>query len=287
MTSTITRTYAVGETYPASEVVAPYDSRCGNNDSGYTCTLRPHHQGDHVGAYSTGEVGHVWPNDTEPTGTPLDTWKRQVRGLAHTIVTSRGYGNFAVWNDTMVRLGLEPFTEKRVRVVAPIQRVVADLGSRYDEDSAREWLSARRTNLAGYLRPENDEIGEPTVEVTEDTPREDDSVEKDYRADTDDLDEYKAFVREVAIEMGTAQGWCDDGVNGVLDELGLPRKTREFRVAVQIQAYQTVYVDVTASDESAARDQVGRSTIRYAIDSSEWSWDGDWESDDVEVEEVL
>jgi hypothetical protein len=275
MTSTITRTYAVGETYPASEVVAPYDSRCGNNDSGYTCTLRPHHQGDHVGAYSTGEVGHVWPNDTEPTGTPLDTWKRQVRDLAHTIVTSRGYGNFAVWNDTMVRLGLEPFTEKRVRVVAPIQRVVADLGSRYDEDSAREWLSARRTNLAGYLRPENDEIGEPTVEVTEDTPREDDSVEKDYRADTDDLDEYKAFVREVAIEMGTAQGWCDDGVNGVLEELGLDRKTRKYRVRVRVEAYQYVDVEVEAENADAAESEVDSDAVQEEVDAYSW-YTNDW-----------
>jgi hypothetical protein len=109
-----------------------------------------------------------------------------------------------------------------------------------------------------YLRPEDDDLGEPTVEVTEDTPRDDDSVEKDDRADTDDLDEYKAFVREVAIDMGTAQGWCDDGVNGVLEELGLDRKTRKYRVRVRVEAYQ--YVDVEVEAENADEPPRARST---------------------------
>jgi hypothetical protein len=270
VTSTIQQ-FHVGQTYDTDVVYGPRGNWCSDQRAGYICTLPTGHEGQHVGAISTGEAVHVWPGPT----TDLDTWKQQVRDLAHTIVTSRGYGNFAVWNDTMVRLGLEPFTQKRVRVVAPISRVTVDLPSGYDEDRARGWVEARRDRLADYLRPQDDDLGEPTVEVSEDTPRNDDSVEKDDRADTDDLDEYKAFVREVAIDMGTAQGWCDDGVNGVLEELGLDRKTRKYRVRVRVEAYQYVDVDVEAENSDEAESMVDSERVNDEVDAYAWNTN-DW-----------
>jgi hypothetical protein len=279
MTSTITRTYERGDN--ASDLLAPYDEWCGAPLDGYRCSMRQGHDGpQHVAMYEDGQVCAAWDNEEATPVDELTAFRTRVRELAQTICRSRGYGTWPVWNDTMVRLGLEPFTVREVRVVAPVSRVVRNFGNATTEEEAREWLNGRRHMLSSYLSPLDDELGEPTVEVEETTPREDEDVEADPDADTDDLDTYKALVRGVAIDMATNQSWCDDGLNGVLDELGLGRKGQLYDVEVRVVAAQTVTLKVRANSEDEARSQIGWTEVDDA-----WSPDA-WTSDDYTIESV-
>lgn len=267
------------------------DQQCRKGDASYVCTLdagTPHEY--HVAGTSGGYVAHIWRNEDfdpdAPEPTEVDRYKARIRTLVQAIYTSRGYGSVETWNPVMVELGIEPFTKRSVKVIAPATRVVAELGTRFDEAGAREWLDARRSDLASYLRPEEDEIGEPVIEVEESAPNIE-GVEALYDANTDDLDTYKELVRERGIELGREQGWCDDGVNGVLDELGLDHiiRERDYVIELEVRATQTVTFHVTARNEEEAANQVDSYLIRERIDRSEWSWDERWDSDDLGIEE--
>lgn len=261
--------------------------QCRKGQAGYVCTLdaaTPHEH--HVAGTAGGFVAHIWPNEDFDADAPelseVDRYKQRVRTLAEEICRSRGYGDWAVWNETMQQLGIEQFTERKVRLVVPVtqDQVAYELGD-VTEEYAQTWLEARRHRLADYVRVGQDALGEPQIEVEAQVPG--DHIAADWRADTEDLDTYRELVREVAIELGRQQSWCDDGVNGVLDELGLDHiiRERDYTVRVDLIARQTVYLNYSARDADAAGDMVDRYAVREAISSSEWEWDGEWEIESI------
>lgn len=255
-------------------------SQCRMPRRGYVCTRSSGHDGVHVASGSGGWISHVW----EPGESPVDDYKRQVREMALT-KCQQGYGDYRSWNTAMRKLGLAPLTKRSIRIVAPAQRAVRDM-SDYSEEQARQWLSSRdRDTVISYMSVDTDTVGEPEVVVEDEAFAPDDAyAEEDERASTDDLDEYKELVREVGLEMQSQHSWCNDGTNSVLRDLGIEVE-RDFRVQVQIRAYQTVYVTVTAQSEEAAINSVDRYDISNAISSSDWEWDEEWDSDDMSAEE--
>jgi hypothetical protein len=262
-TSTV-RTYAVDETPDEYTYREETGTWCREPVEGYVCSIARGHRGpQHVAA-----VGHrilaVADRDTsgdtdEPT-TELDRFRELVRATALR-QRERGYGDHAAWNTTLVKLGLQPFTRRKARVVAPISRVVAELPNDFTEAEAREWLNARRDRLETYLRPMEGEIGEPVVEV-EAVVEGVEGVEAEDGADTEDLDEYKALVLRVALEMQADHGWCDSGTQEVLDDLGLQR-THRHRVRVKVTATRYFYAEVDAKSDTEAWEAVD------AMDSGE------------------
>lgn len=103
-------------------------------------------------------------------------------------------------------------------------------------------------------------------------------------------DEFRAQVREVAMRVAEEQSWCDTGLNGVLDELGLDRKYNQYRVSVQVTATQTVWVSgIEAGSEDEAIEYVQQNydddnidgfIDRYGWTIDSWETDGDAEYDD-------
>lgn len=279
MTSTITRLYAVGEN--ALDLFADTRSCDQPHSDGYRCSLERGHGGpQHIAMYGGGQVCAVW--DNEPAMSDVDELKQRIRTLVPTIVRHRGYGHFDQWNVTLKRLGIEPITERTVRIVAPARTAVR---SGFDtEQQAHDYLEARRANLAEFLVLDREAVDADaaTVEVVEDTPlAEDEDATEDPRASSDDLEAFRALVIEEAGRLQRTYSWCDEGVDGVLREVGISR-SREYRVEVSVTARQTVWIDVTASSEDAAREQIDTSEVRANIDRYEWSFDyDDWEIQDV------
>ena len=62
-----------------------------------------------------------------------------------------------------------------------------------------------------------------------------------------EFDEYRKQVRTVAIRTASERGWCDDGLNRVLGELGLPKKQR-FRVPTTITVTIPHRLDIDDAD---------------------------------------
>jgi hypothetical protein len=108
----------------------------------------------------------------------------------------------------------------------------------------------------------------------------------------DELENFKAKVREVGLRAKEDNGWCDDGFNDVMRELGLPLLPHTFRVKLTLTATREVEVDVDASDlEPGNRDDDGVRSYLDDIDAareyvnSELGY-GDWDLTEVEVESV-
>lgn len=71
-----------------------------------------------------------------------------------------------------------------------------------------------------------------------------------------DLEAFKRQVREEALRVQKDQGWCDDGLNTTLRNLGLPeKKNYEIRVRVTLEHITRVTVR-DADSEEQAREQV-------------------------------
>lgn len=73
------------------------------------------------------------------------------------------------------------------------------------------------------------------------------------------LDEFKTQVREKAIEVAKENGWCKDGLNEVLDELGLERYNDSYTVTVSME----VVINV---DLEGASDFLAGSETEYEIE---------------------
>lgn len=58
------------------------------------------------------------------------------------------------------------------------------------------------------------------------------------------LEEFRRKVREEAIRVAADNGWCDDGLNRTLRNLGLAEK-RLYRVPVEVTLTQVGYIEVT------------------------------------------
>lgn len=287
MTSTEARQYEVGAMYPVDEVYVRRAEWCEARNGGFICTLREDHEGQHVGGMSTGEIGHVWdrpePIVEEPTErTELDRFRQQVRSTAERKLRD-GYGETRTWNRFLVHVGLEPITTRTVRIVAPVRTAIRTFSSDTTEQEAADYLAARRGNIGDFLAVDTSTLDADaaTVEVVTDVPGVE-GEDPDWRADTADLDTYKALVLEEARELQSHHSWCDEGTDQVLREVGLP-VSRPYRVQVSVTARQTVYVTVDAADEDTARDMVEMSDVSARVDRYGWNWDSeDWEIDEVE-----
>lgn len=93
-----------------------------------------------------------------------------------------------------------------------------------------------------------------------------------------DHEEFRVKVRDVAIRVARQQDWCDEGLNDVLEELGLPRKTQAYDVEVDVEftLRKTITVRVDeATDGDSAREQVDSTLVEDTL-SNECEWpDGD------------
>lgn len=69
------------------------------------------------------------------------------------------------------------------------------------------------------------------------------------------LDEYKALVRREALRVQNEMGWCDDGLNETLRNLGLPEKFGPVRVPVRVRTerIQVVTIEDAENIEDAHR----------------------------------
>lgn len=102
-----------------------------------------------------------------------------------------------------------------------------------------------------------------------------------------DYEQYRVAVREEAIKAQESEGWCDEGLNGALDRLGLEPKLYKFDVLVNVTMQRTVVVEADNEDSagdtihgwSAAerRDKLGvpasLSTWDYEIDTIDTHYD--------------
>lgn len=94
-------------------------------------------------------------------------------------------------------------------------------------------------------------------------------------AANDLLCRYQGQVRDKAIEVANEQGWCDAGLNEVLDDLGLQRKEpKKFRFEV------TATFEVEATVEAGNESEVSNDWIQASLSTGSSvtiSLDGDWE----------
>jgi hypothetical protein len=104
-------------------------------------------------------------------------------------------------------------------------------------------------------------------------------------------DEYRAHVREVALEVKAQMGWCDEGFNEAALRLGLEPLSHPFRVTVRVYAFQDVEIEIDAANEDAAREQALSDDVQERI----WGVDGPgdgviipqgWETDSLNVPDV-
>lgn len=69
------------------------------------------------------------------------------------------------------------------------------------------------------------------------------------------LDAFRAQVREEAIRVAESQGWCDEGLNRTLENLGLDPVTKEWLVNVEVTATRVFTVTISSTtDDQAWRD---------------------------------
>lgn len=104
-----------------------------------------------------------------------------------------------------------------------------------------------------------------------------------YQATHREFQQFRKDVRDKAIEVQEAQGWCDDGLNEVLSDLGLEPKVVEWEVEVTITATQTVTVRVTAADEDDAKEKITEGEVELEPDRYGWEWQT---ADDLDFESV-
>lgn len=96
-------------------------------------------------------------------------------------------------------------------------------------------------------------------------------------------DVFRDKVRVVAIRVAGEQGWCTEGLNDVLDELGLDPHVTKWQVEVHVVASQTVMVEVEADSDEAAQTKVEQGDYDLSDDLRDDDWDY---SDGVEVQRV-
>lgn len=89
-------------------------------------------------------------------------------------------------------------------------------------------------------------------------------------------------VRDVAIRVAESEGWCDDGLNEVLEELGLePKRAKEYRIEVTVR-YVLTGRPTVANADSVTEDWVSNS-VKIGEDIR---LDDDWDECDVNSAEV-
>lgn len=98
-----------------------------------------------------------------------------------------------------------------------------------------------------------------------------------------EFEAFKEQVREKAIEVAASNGWCDEGLNEVLKELGLEPKTRSFNVIVRVYGFQDVEVEI---DEAANWDDAREQALNMDLDTSSYGWEQDNDIAYPEVQDI-
>lgn len=82
-------------------------------------------------------------------------------------------------------------------------------------------------------------------------------------------DAWKESLIETAHDEGDRRGWCSD-FDDLLEELGLPRRQREYQVSVTVSC--AISVEVTAGSEDEACEMVTLTHVREVL-GNEFDWD--------------
>ncbi len=172
--------------------------------------------------------------------------------------------------------GKEALIEKPVRVTA----TWGVANERYSAPVTLERIDERDTYLTFFVRCEDgthlwvhdvEAFDAPTsTEATTTEVTEAERLRANYLRVYTELNEFKTLVRDVAIRVAAEQGWCDDGLNAVLEELGLEPKTpprKRITYTLEVQVYAT--------------GDGGENNARHSIANVDVDLDSDWE--DVEV----
>lgn len=108
----------------------------------------------------------------------------------------------------------------------------------------------------------------------------------EYGQITDGGDSRLTAFWEAAMEIATAKSFCEQ-YDIIAEEMGGPRRDREFTVSLEVSATVTVYVNATGHDEEAAaqsaRENLETYEIRDAVNAGNLS---EFEVTDWSAEEV-
>lgn len=85
-----------------------------------------------------------------------------------------------------------------------------------------------------------------------------------HRAELE-LEQFKQKVRDVALEVRADNGWCVDGFNSVMEDLGLEKLPTSFTIEVEVPARQIVTVAIDAEDLNDNRTAEGAQ--QYLLDN--------------------
>lgn len=185
--------------------------------------------------------------------TTVDQYKELVRRTAQQVITGQGYGDYTVFNPVLARLGVEPFPNFQAKVAVRIAKEATFpvSSSVTDRAAALEFAQANARDYIDFyeLRREAELDSIEIVQLGADEAADPD-------AGTEDLTVYQRLVRREAIRLAAANDWCDSGLNGVLEQLGLPPK-QTFRVPVDVMVRQRVSVAITDAETlEEARERV-------------------------------
>lgn len=103
------------------------------------------------------------------------------------------------------------------------------------------------------------------------------------------LEAFQVQVRDVAIRVAQDQNWCDQGLNEVLEELGLPRKSSRYRVSVTVTANKVFDIEVQAASGGDAWrmvDDWGSSTLLEHIGELPGGWEHVSHDSSTDVQEI-
>lgn len=111
-------------------------------------------------------------------------------------------------------------------------------------------------------------------------------VEAELAALQRDFEAFRHLTRQVAIDKAEEQGWCDDGLNEALAELGLPGKETEYTVTLNVQITFTL----TTSEREAIWTDYGYPAVGSGLAArdrvKQLLTSGAYEIENTEVEEA-
>jgi hypothetical protein len=102
------------------------------------------------------------------------------------------------------------------------------------------------------------------------------------------LERFRQSVRETAIQVAAEQGWCRQGLNDTLRDLGLDPVPTEFRVKLRVPAWQTIEATVEIDDLDTEDQNEAGAEAYVTRNAGEYVDGGAWEiaADEIEVDTV-
>lgn len=262
MTSTTTTTetastrFTVGErgTVWARNPEALNHTLCQLEDGAYFCTRESGHRGQHAAAQRNGVVQHVW-GEPEPEQPPLVRGHQVV--LRDSTDTTGRVVRVAPATREVTVLTMSAWLGGSPRLITRPEEEWQRVGLPEVPPMDAEQLLARTVDA--LARPQG------TAAEVADLQRRLDEAQATLRRLETTHEQFRQDVRDLAIRTAADQGWCDDGLNRGLRELGLDPKTREYEVEVEVTATQTVWVTVEAASEEHALGDVTEEMVENAL----------------------